>query len=484
MSYPVDTLEPKSVWNYFDKIRQIPHGSKNETALGKAILEWAQEAGHTGEMDAVGNVVVRIPATPGLESAPIVVLQGHLDMVCEKNTDTEFDFERDPIILQRDMNWIGAAGTTLGADNGIGLATGLAFMEIDLEHGPIELLMTVDEETGLHGAKSLKPDFVKGRMLFNLDSEEDGVFYVGCAGGKDSTVTLPIQTVSGTLEKAFELNLRGLRGGHSGLDIIHNRGNAIRLLARALRAVGKQVSFELASLEGGDKHNAIAREARATILLDSPDIAQLEIIVRRQLELFRSEFATHEPDLDLTISPVAVPSLVFAAQSQQKVLALALAIPHGVQSMVRDMDGMVETSSNMARVRLEGEDFTVLCSSRSSVAAALEGVVTQIEVVGEALGARVQVGEGYPGWMPNMESKMLAKAKEVWREIYGEDPAFQVIHAGLECGIIGERYPGMDMISLGPTIINPHSPGERVSIPSVERFFDFVKAFVSALARA
>jgi len=483
MSYPVESLEPKAVWKYFDKIRQIPHGSKNEAALGKAILEWAKERGHEGEMDAAGNVIVRIPATPGLENAPVLVLQGHLDMVCEKNTETEFDFENDPIVLRRDKEWIGAEGTTLGADNGIGVATGLAFMDVDVEHGPLELLMTVDEETGLNGAMSLQPDFVKGRMLFNLDSEEDGIFYVGCAGGRDATVTFPVTMTSPTHQKAFELNLKGLRGGHSGLDIIHNRGNAIRLVARALKALKREIDFELASLEGGDKHNAIAREARAIILIESADQEKLNAIVAAQLAGFRTEFASHEPELALTLAPLATPEKIFEQDSAKKILAAALAIPHGVQSMVRDLLGMVETSTNMARLRLEQGQIEVLCASRSSVAPALQGVIDQIEAVGEALGAETKVGEGYPGWMPNMDSKMLAKAKEIWLATHGEDAQFQVIHAGLECGIIGEKYPGMDMISLGPTIINPHSPGEMVSIPSVDRFFKFVLAFVGALAR-
>ncbi len=485
MSYPVDSLEPKVLWKYFDKIRQIPHGSKNERALGEAVMAWVREKGADAEMDDVGNVVVRIPATKGHENAPTVVLQGHLDMVCEKNTDTVFDFEKDPIVLVREDDWLTADGTTLGADNGIGVATGLAFLEMpDAVHGPLELLCTVDEETGLVGAQALKSEFLKGRMMFNLDSEEDGVFYVGCAGGRDSTIKLPITMTSPPDgQQALKVEVKGLRGGHSGLDIIQNRGNATRLLARALDAVGKDIDFSLASISGGDKHNAIPREATAAIFVPADKVDAVKKIFDAQLSGFKDEFASGEPEISLTTSTMDAPGDVLDADSRDRVMRLVLGLPSGVLAMVRGMEGMVETSTNMARVRIEDGVLTILSSTRSSVASAIDGVIAQIEAVGLLSGAEVEIAGGYPGWQPNMDSKMLAAAKEVWKQVHGGDAQFTVIHAGLECGIIGEKFDGMDMISLGPTIMNPHSPDEKVSISSVVKFFDFVKAFLASLAK-
>ncbi len=485
MSYPVDSLKPTALWNYFDKIRQIPHGSKNEKALGEAIMGWCNEKGCETSMDHVGNILVRVPATKGYEKAPIVVLQGHLDMVCEKNSDKEFDFEKDAIVFVREDDWITADGTTLGADNAIGIATGLAFLDTpDAVHGPLEILLTVDEETGLVGAQGLKSDFLKGRMLFNLDSEEDGVFYVGCAGGRDTDLKLPVTVTSPPADwTALRVEVKGLRGGHSGLDIIHNRGNAIRLTARAILSISGKMDFSLASIAGGDKHNAIPREAEAVILVPAGKENEAKAILDAQFAGFRDEFASGEPEISLTMTPAEAPGDVMDSDSRDRALQLVLGLPHGVLGLVRGMAGMVETSTNLARVRIEKGNLTVLTSTRSSVASAVDGVIAQIESVGRATGAEVHTGKGYPGWMPNLDSKMLAKAKEVWTEVHGNEAEFTVIHAGLECGLIGEKYDGMDMISLGPTIMNPHSPDEKVSISSVERFFDFVKAFVAALAR-
>ncbi len=486
MSSPIDSLEPREVWQYFDRIRQIPHGSGNEKALGEAIMVWAAEKGREAFMDATGNVVVRVPATAGLERAAGVVLQGHMDMVCEKNADKTFDFERDAIQLVRKGDWLYADGTTLGADNGLGLATALAMMDLPKAvHGPLEILATVDEERGLVGARSLGADFVQGRLLFNVDSEEDGVFYIGCAGGRDSELALPLRTLPAPPEmQALSLEVKGLRGGHSGLDIIQNRGNALRLLARALRAASRRVTVILATIEGGDKHNAIPREASAVALVKPESEGQLRQILAAQLVGFREEFAGAEPDLALTAAPAVAPARVMDPASRDSVLRLILGLPHGVLAMMRDIPGKVETSSNLARVRTEGDRLHILCSSRSSIGSATEGVVAQIESVGLAVRAEVKLHEGYPGWKPNLASPMMAKAREVWRAVHGAEPKFEVVHAGLECGIIGERYPGMDMISLGPTIEHPHSPDERTFIPAAGRFFEFTQAFLVALARA
>jgi dipeptidase D len=484
MSHPLENLEPKTVWKYFDEIRKTPHGSGNERALANRVMGFAREQGCECAIDKVGNVVVRVKASPGCEKAPVVVLQGHLDMVCEKNTSKVFDFEKDAIGLVRDGDWLKADGTTLGADNGIGVASSLAFMELKgAAHGPLELLFTVDEETGLNGARGLEPGFVTGKLLVNLDSEEDGVFYVGCAGGQDTALALPIASAASNAGwNCCRVEIKGLRGGHSGLDIVNNRGNAVRLLARTLVALGREVDLCVASLEGGDKHNAIPREATAVISVAPGSADTVRRIFDAQLAGFRDEFASAEPDLTLTMTPITLPAKVLDKPSRDRVLAFLLGLPHGVLSMSRDMPGLVETSTNLARVRTDKE-LSVLCSSRSSVASALKGAVAQIEAVGLLSGAAVDVHEGYPGWKPNMESVLLAKARKVWSEVHGKEPRFTAIHAGLECGIIGEKYPGIDMISLGPTIVSPHSPDEKVSIPTVARFFDFIKAFLAALAK-
>ena len=486
MSYSVASLEPKAVWDYFDRIRQIPHGSGNEKRLAEAILSWAKEKGCEAETDAVGNVVIRIPASAGREQVPPIILQGHIDMVCEKNADTEFDFTRDAIQLVRDGEWIKADGTTLGADNGIGVAIGLAFMDSpETIHGPLEILLTIDEETGLNGARGLKPEFLKGRMLFNLDSEEDGIFYVGCAGGRDADLTLPLSWARPAEgHTAFEINVRGLRGGHSGQDIVHNRGNAIRLVARALRAIGRDVNLALVSIDGGDKHNAIPREARAVIAAEPGSLETIKTVLAAELDGYREEFASAEPELEADLNPTDGPAKVLDQNSRDAVLRLILGLPHGVLAMMRDMPGQVETSNNVARVRTEETTLTILTSTRSSIGSAIDGVHAQIESIGLAVGAQVSFGEGYPGWKPNLDSPMLAKAKSTWEAIHGSTPRVEVIHAGLECGIIGEKLPGIDMISLGPTIENPHSPDERVQVESVGRFFDFTKAFLEALAKA
>ena len=485
MSYSVENLEPKAVWKYFDRIRRIPHGSRNEAALVAAVLAWAAEAGCPAERDAVGNVVVRIPASRGCEGAPTVVLQGHLDMVCEKNGAKQFDFEKDAIELVRDGDWLRADGTTLGADNGVGVAIGLALME-DKEavHGPVELLFTIDEETGLNGASGLGAGFVSGKLFMNLDSEEEGVFYVGCAGGRDTSVRLPVarEPLPGGWA-AYRLDVRGLRGGHSGLDIVQNRGNALRLAARAIDGAAAEAPLRLIALEGGDKHNAIPREAWAVVALPAAAGPAFEKRCAAALAAFRSEFAAAEPELALTVAPEAkAPAACLTEASSRAAIGLILGLPHGVLAMSRDLPGLVETSSNVARVRFEGDVMALLTSSRSSNMSALDGVVRQIASVAGLAGAKAEPNKGYPGWQPNMGSPLLAVAKRVYEAEFGSTPRFTAIHAGLECGIIGEKFPGMDMISFGPTIQGPHSPDERVSIEAVARVAQLTKALLAKLA--
>ncbi len=477
-------VEPKIVWRYFDQIRQIPHGSSNERALGDAILRFAKEKGCVGRRDAVGNVVIVVPASKGCESAPTAILQSHMDMVCEKDKDFDFDFTKDALILKRDGDWISAHRTTLGADNGIGLAASLALMEeTDFVHGPLEILVTVEEETGLTGASALGPEFVEGRILLNLDSEDDGVFCVGCAGGLDSLITVPLErapTPKNLL--AYELSLGGLRGGHSGVDIRHNRANALVLGARALKALLDDVDIDIAWFMGGDKHNAIPRELFASILVSPSKESKMQDRVSSMESEFKEEFGASEPNLRVRVSPADLPSTVLSKSSARTAVATTLAFPNGVLSLMRDMPEMVETSNNPARIRCDENEMTFLCSSRSSIRAAKEGVAAKIESVAMLANGRFERLGGYPGWKPNPDSLLLVRAKDTWKKVHNEEPRVEVIHAGLECGIIGEKLPGIDMISFGPTIQNPHSPVERVSISSVERFYQFLKALVTDLA--
>ncbi len=486
MSYSVESIEPKLVWKYFDEIRKIPHGSRNEEQLGKAIVSWAKAQGCETATDDVGNILIKIKASSGLEDAPAVVLQGHIDMVCEKNSDTEFDFEKDSLVLVRDGDWITADGTTLGADNGIGVAMGLALMEMpDAVHGPVELLFTTDEETGLNGANNLKPGFVTGKMLINLDAEVDGIIYVGCSGGRDCNLSLPITRTDSTPgHTCLDLVLKGLRGGHSGLDVIQNRGNAIRLLARAINAGMGIAKIDLISIDGGDKHNAIPREATASIQLPAGDVDKVKAVFKEQLKGFLSEFASAEPDLDLVVTSAELPASVLTSDSTAKAIRMVIAVPHGLLAMSRDLEGLPDTSTNMARVRTEDDALTMLTASRSANRSAINAVIERLTAIGELAGATVKASEGYPGWQPNMKSDLLAFTRKTWAEKYGEEPELTAIHAGLECGIIGEKYPGMEMISFGPTIENPHSPDERVSIPTVARIFEFTLTLLSAIARS
>ena len=487
MSHSVEELEPKVVWKYFERIRRIPHGSRTEAALAEAVVKWAKEAGCAAKRDATGNVIVHVVASRGRESAPVVVLQGHLDMVCEKNSDKAFDFEKDAISLVRDGDWIRADGTTLGADNGIGVAIALALMEDKAaQHGPLELLFTVDEETGLNGASGLVPGFITGKTFLNLDTEEDGAFYVGCSGGRDTQIRLPI--CRGPIpagHAAYRVDVKGLRGGHSGLDIVLNRGNAIRLLARVVLAAAEKIDIRLAAVEGGDKHNAIPREAWAIATVPADGAAAFERICAEQLAGFRTEFASAEPELALTAArAAAVPADALTDASTRAAARLLLAMPHGVLAMSRDLQGLVETSSNVARVRTEADALTILASSRSSNASALDGVIAQIRSVCALANASAEPNKGYPGWQPNMASPLLAAALEVWAKEFGDKPKITAIHAGLECGIIGEKFPGTDMLSFGPTIRWPHSPTECVSISTVGRMAQFTRALLAALAGA
>jgi dipeptidase D len=434
----------------------------------------AAAIGATSARDARGNVVVRVPATRGREGAPTVILQSHLDMVCEKNRDVVHDFERDPIRLRVVGEWVQATGTTLGADNGIGVAAALAAAtDPAIAHGPLELLFTLDEETGLTGAKELDPSILAGKMLLNLDSEEDGAIFVGCAGGEDTLIDLtPKWTPIPAGASSARLEITGLRGGHSGLNIVENRGNALKLLARILTAaMAEGIPFELASIAGGSKHNAIPREAEAVLVLSADARTKLEAVAACQLDGFRIELAKIDDGVRLAWSAVPAPPRVLATADRDRLVRLMMALPHGVLGMSQDIPGLVETSSNLAVVAEHEGAIRVVTSSRSSVAPSLGSVLATVRSAAALAGARVTPKDGYPGWKPNMDSKALAVVREVYRTRWGKEPHVTAIHAGLECGLLGEKIPGLDMVSFGPQIEGAHSPDERVHVPSVERFW-------------
>lgn len=480
----ISELEPKLVWKYFDALRKIPRPSGDEGRVADYIVSVAKELGLEYEKDKTGNVIIRKPGSPGHENAPTVVLQGHMDMVCEKNSDKEFDFDKDPIELVIDGDWLTADGTTLGADNGIGVATALAILEDDsLVHGPIEALFTVDEERGLVGAMTISPDALKGRIMLNLDSEDLGVFSIGCAGGADSHFTLQVNRKPASGDKLLELHLSGLRGGHSGIDIHEGRGNAVKILNRLLYQVNKEIPLELVTINGGDKHNAIPREIRAQVVISGSQIAAFKTWFDKAMEEIRLEFSPVEKNITFSVTELnkSLPQ-VLDEKSQSVLFALIFALPHGPLAMSRTIAGLVETSNNVAAIKCEEKNVLIHCSGRSSNDAALQALQDKLAAIGSLAGASVEQPEGYPGWMPNLDSKILQVALDAYKQVTGQDAKYEAIHAGLECGLIGEKFPGMDMISFGPTIQHPHSPDERVNIPSVESFYKHTLKILENLA--
>ncbi len=473
MDKALEGLKPELLWRHFDEIRRIPRCSKNEGKIREYVIKFAREKALEYEVDEVGNVLIRKKATPGHEGAPTVVLQAHLDMVCEKNSDVDFDFEKDAIRIKREDGWITAEGTTLGADNGIGVAAALAVLEDDsIVHGPLEVLLTVDEETGLTGASNLKPNWLRGKYLLNLDSEDEGVFFIGCAGGRDTVLKIPVSRKDrkGT---AFEIKVSGLKGGHSGVDIHLQRGNAIRILARVLYEID---GAEIAEIHGGNKRNAIPREAKAIVFAPEEKVKEA---VEKVLAEVREELKYSDPEVKIEYSPSQASR---AIAESKRIIDFLMALPHGVLAMSLAMEGLVETSTNLAVVKTGEGEVEVVESSRSSVNSSLEFVCKQLRALGDLAGVQTHQPPGYPGWTPNPDSELLSKMKEIYRRLFGKEPEVTAIHAGLETGIIGKNYPNMEMISFGPTIRFPHSPDEKVEIASVEKFWRLLVETLRELA--
>jgi len=479
----IENLEPRHLWNHFDKIRSIPRPSRHEEKIREHLLAWAKEHGFATRVDTAGNMVVSVPASKGHEKAPVLVLQAHMDMVCEKNADVSFDFSTEAIQLQRDGDWLKAKGTTLGADNGIGLAAALACADDPaVVHGPLELLITMDEETGLTGAAQLDTSLVGGRRMLNLDTEELYAIYIGCSGGGNSVFKLPVEGETPARgARTVEIAVTGLKGGHSGMEINQQRGNAIRLLARILRAAGDGIRID--KIDGGNAHNAIPREARAIITLPADGVDALRNVVQEQSVAIKEELAVSDSGVTVAVSDVrATPSRVMNADSTGRVIGMLNALPHGVDAMSLDVPGLVETSSNLAAVHTVNDNVEVLISVRSSIRSSLFALRDRAQAAAELAGASVEHNDPYPGWKPNLKSEVLSKAKRVHADQLKREAELKAVHAGLECGVIGEKYPGMDMISIGPWIESPHSPDERVNIPSVETFWKFLSALVAELA--
>jgi len=488
VSSPLDKLEPRLIWKHFDAIRQIPRPSKHEERIAEHVVNWAKSHGLEVKRDGAGNVLVKVPATPGHEKAPVIVLQGHLDMVPEKNSDVAFDFEKDAIQVRVVGDYVYATGTTLGSDNGVGVAAAMAVAEEQKAvHGPLELLFTIDEETGLTGAMQLDNKLLAGRILINLDTEEDAALYIGCAGGADTHATFTVSredALKGTIP--VRVSVRGLRGGHSGVDVHENRGNALKFLLRTLNALqGKGIEFGIVSLAGGSKHNAIPREADAVIRISKGNESAAVAAVDSFARVLKEEFGEIDPGQRVecvTLEDREENRKVWIRFDNDRVLDALLACPHGVLGMSRAVPGLVETSNNLAVVTTEGNTVKVTTSSRSSVMPSLKATTEQIGAAFRLGGAEVEQRDGYPGWKPNPSSAVLNTALKVFEREFKKKPAVKAIHAGLECGLIGEKYPGMDMVSMGPQIESPHSPDERVQISTVDRFYTFLKATLAELA--
>ena len=482
----VSDLEPQPLWRHFDAILAIPRPSLDEERARRYVLGVAERHGLRHRQDAAGNVVVEKPASPGREGAPIVVLQGHLDMVTEKNSGVVHDFLRDPIVPRREGGWVKATGTTLGADNGVGAAAMLAVMEADdLVHGPLELLFTVDEESGLNGVLALDAEAIalRGRLLLNLDSEEEGAVTIGCAGGSSSSLTLALETAPAPERTtSLEVKLSGLKGGHSGMEIHLQRGNAVKLLARALFAAAQQTPYHIVDFHGGNKHNALAREAMARVVLPGASRDVFAAAVEREVAAIQGEIRTVDPDLTLELAEVRTPERAWTAAATRKALDLLNVLPHGVLAMSNDIPGLVETSVNLATAAATDGELSILTSIRSSVASAMRATRERFRAYADLAGAEITETEGYPGWKPNLDSPLLATFRKVHQRLAGADPELKALHAGLECGVLGEKFPGMDMISFGPVIEGAHSPDERVEIESVGRFYGLLREMLAELA--
>lgn len=473
MSSTFQNLKPERLWDHFDEILKIPRPSKKEEKIAAYLFDFGRDLGLETIRDKTGNILIRKPAATGFENTPGVILQGHIDMVCEKNSDKVHDFDLDPIKAYVKEGWVRSEGTTLGADDGIGVAAMMTVLEAkDLVHGPIECLFTVDEETGLSGAFGLKPGMLKGQILLNLDSEDDGEFFIGCAGGKDTVIRLPFRKAAALPgHQAYQIKVSGLLGGHSGDDIHKGRGNANKILDRLLWKASREFQLRVSTFEGGNLRNAIAREAVAVVQVPFNHKNAFKSFVAAYQAEVHAELKFTDPDLLIRLDETTSPEFILEPESQDRLLNSLYACPHGVMAFSPTIPGFVETSTNLASVKVKGDHFLIATSQRSSIESAKHDVANMVAAVFNLAGAEVEHSDGYPGWTPNPESKILDLAVASYKSLFGSEPIVRAIHAGLECGLIGDKYPGMDMISYGPTIRGAHSPDERLEIATVEKFW-------------
>lgn len=466
-------LQPAVVFHYFEEVCQVPRPSKKEEKIRAYLLEFAKKHGLAAKTDEAGNVLIEKPASAGKENLKTVVLQSHMDMVCEKNKDTEHNFETDPIQTYVDGEWLRAKGTTLGADNGIGIATQLAVLASeDIEHGPIQCLFTVDEETGLTGAFALKEGFMNGDILINLDSEDEGELFIGCAGGAGTTAQFPCpMTAAPEGYFFFRVAVKGLTGGHSGDDINKNRANANKLLNRFLVQLMEKYDLRLCEIDGGNLHNAIPREAHAVCAVPMKDKESVRIDLNVYLSEVENEFAVTEPNLVMELESESPRAEVMEQEAMKKFLLSLYAVHNGVYAMSQDIPGLVETSSNLASVKQRDGKIVVVTSQRSSILSSRKDMSQMVAAAFLLGGAEVTTGDGYPGWKPNPNSEVLQIAVESYKRLFATEPKIKAIHAGLECGLFLEKYPSLDMVSFGPTLRGVHSPDERMLIPTVDKFW-------------
>jgi dipeptidase D len=476
----ISQLEPQAIWQFFDQICSIPHPSKHEEALAQFIIEWAKSQSLEVKRDDTGNVFIKKPAYPGMENKKPVVLQAHIDMVPQKNDGTDHDFVTDPIKPYIDGEWVTATDTTLGADNGIGMASCLAVLAAnDIKHGPLEVLLTIDEEAGMTGAFGLEAGWLEGDILLNTDSEQEGEIYMGCAGGVDASLTLQLERQAINEDTTrLKLVLNGLRGGHSGVDIHTGRANANKLLARFLKNHSNNLNVQLVGFNGGSLRNAIPREAYAEVLVENAQLDAFHNSISEFETLTKTELSAIEANLSFKAQTFESDALPLSTSSQNTVLSLLNACPNGVVRMSDDIQGVVETSLNMGVIETNEDSIEVLCLIRSLIDSGRTDVEGTLASLASLAGATIEFSGAYPGWKPDPESQILHTFRDVYEDIYGHKPHIMVIHAGLECGLFKEPYPEMDMISFGPTIKFPHSPDEKVNIESVGLYWQQMKAIL------
>ena len=470
----VKDLKPELLWRCFDEITKVPRPSCHEEQIRAYLLDFAAKHGIEAQTDDCGNVVMRKPATAGCENAPTVILQAHMDMVAEKNNDVKHDFLKDPIDTYVDGDWVKARGTTLGADNGIGMAAALAVMiDKDLRHGPVEALFTINEEIGLEGAQNLGKNMITGTMLINLDSEEDGEIFVGCAGGIDTTAFFKYKRSLSPENCVYKrISVSGLLGGHSGSDIDAGRANANKLIARFIWECSQKWEIAVSTVEGGNVRNAIPREAYAVFGIHTDHLEAMEKALHKYASEIKNEYKGVEPSMKLEIADAERPEECIDSETSLALVRSVYSAPHGVYSMSRDIKGLVETSTNLAAVKMmEDNEIRSTTSQRASVESRKNDRAGQVEAHFQLAGARVEHSDGYPGWAPNMESAIMKISADAYEELFGVKPAIKAIHAGLECGLCLSKYPNLDMVSFGPTMTGVHSPDEKLNIPTTEKFW-------------